>query len=54
MRASLPVVLLLLLSLAATAGCGLKDDLYLPPESAPATPTDDAEDAEDHAEDSRT
>lgn len=50
MRASLPVVLLLLLSTALTAACGLKDDLYLPPE---ATPAETSEDAEAHAEDSR-
>ena len=31
MRASVPALLIVLLAVATLAGCGLKDDLYLPP-----------------------
>ena len=51
MRASLPVVVVLMLSLTAVGGCGLKDDLYLPAETDAPQP---AEQPEDDAEDSRT
>lgn len=55
MRASLPVVLVLVLSLPVISACGLKDDLYLPTEPAhQAEPSAADESEEDHAENSRT
>ncbi len=55
MRASVPVLLLLVLSLPMLSACGLKDDLYLPTESAnPAAASEPDESEEHHAENSRT
>jgi len=51
MRASVPVVLLLVLSLALLSACGLKDDLYLPAEPVDQTAGSEPEDSdESHAE----
>ena len=51
MRASLTVLALLLFAASGITGCGLKDDLYLPPEPAAQQPD---QDSQDDAEDSRT
>ncbi|MEE4638724.1 MAG: lipoprotein [Wenzhouxiangella sp.] len=56
MRPSLPLILATLLSAAALAGCGLKNDLYLPP-TAEAHDADDQsqkDEESEHAENSRT
>ncbi len=53
MRASVPVVLLLVLSLPVLSACGLKDDLYLPAERAEQSAAPEEEENEaDHAENS--
>jgi predicted small lipoprotein YifL len=56
MRPSLPLILAALLSAGALAGCGLKDDLYLPPATdAQGTGEQNQKDEEsEHAENPRT
>lgn len=55
MRPSLPLILAAALTAGATAGCGLKNDLYLPPDDARQTEDQTDQDAEaDHAENPRT
>ncbi len=52
MRPSLPLILAALLTAGALTGCGLKDDLFLPAETAgpqERDPNDQDSDAEDAA-----
>ncbi|NDY94452.1 LPS translocon maturation chaperone LptM [Wenzhouxiangella limi] len=55
MRPSLPLIVAALLTAGVVSGCGLKDDLYLPPEAAePQEQDDTAPDSEpEDAENSR-
>ncbi len=54
MRASVPVVLLLVLTLPMLSACGLKDDLYLPEErSDQSAPPPDDEREQENAENPR-